>query len=183
MACLRFTTGMSKENTVSKEHGKKWPWIIMGSILAVVGLSYWTVQLALNNPVQMSDLDMQYYQHFDRDANKIIEAKIAFDRRYDITYVTEQFTPEAAAVRYKITDKAGNPVNDATVRMMLTRPNNHDSDMTLENPAVADGIYTFETVTLPKAGRWDVLAHFVVGDDQRYLNLKADTRYPNVFEY
>ena len=69
---------------MSSNPGKKWPWIIMGGIMGVVALSYWTVQIALDNPVQLSDLDMQEYRHFERDANDIINAKIAFDKKYEV---------------------------------------------------------------------------------------------------
>ena len=143
--------------------GKKWPWIVLGSILGVVGLSYWTVNIALNNPVQLSDLDMQDYRHFEHDANENIRAQIAFDKKYSVEYVTETFKPEGASIAFKVTTRSGDP-NVSVVK-------------------VQDGLYSFETVTLPKEGRWDVLTLVNIGNDHRYLNLKADTRYPNVFEY
>lgn len=164
--------------------GKKWPWIIVASILGVVGLSYWTVQIAISNPVEMSDLNMQDYRHFDHDVNKIIMAKAAFDKQYDLLYVTEQFAEGSAVVKFKLTDKTGQPVNDANMTMRITRPGTHEFD---QSPAVADvteGVYTFQETTLPAAGRWDVLLHVITaGKDERYMNLKADTRYSNVFEY
>lgn len=168
---------------MKSDPGKKWPWIIVGSILAVVGLVYWTVSVAINNPVQLSDLDMQEYHHFERDANALIKAKIAFDKKYDIEYVTDAFKTDGAVVKYKVSTKAGDPVNDANVTVKLTRPNTHDFDRYIGFNGVKGGIYSFDNVTLPKAGRWDILARIQVGDDVRYLNLKADTRYPNVFEF
>ncbi len=163
--------------------GKKWPWIIVGSILGVVALSYWTVKIAINNPVQLSDLDMQDYHHFDHDVNSIIKAKIAFDKKYDVEYVTEVFKPEKAVVRLKLTQKDGTPVDDANLTLRLTRPGTHLYDKTLPVDSVEKGVYTFEETTLEKPGRWDILVDVRAGGEQRYLNLKADTRYPNVFEY
>ncbi len=163
--------------------GKKWPWIIVLSILGVVGLSWWTVRIAVSNPVQMSDLDMQDYHHFDRDINKIIRAKIAFDKKYDLTYVTEQFDTGSAIVKFRIVTKAGEPVDDANLTMRITRPGTHEFDQEVAVADVTDGVYTFAETTLPKPGRWDILLHARVGENERYLNLKADTRYPNVFEY
>lgn len=168
---------------MSRDHGKKWPWIIMGSILIVVVFIYWTINVAINNPVQLSDAHMQYYQQFDRDANKIIAAQIEFEKKYELSYVTDHFKEDFAEVKFKVTDKAGNPVDSAKIRLMITRPNTHEFDMPLENPKVSAGVYTFERTVLPKPGRWDVLAHVSVGSDERFINLKADTRYPNVFEY
>ncbi len=163
--------------------GKKWPWIIVLSILGVVGLSWWTVKIAVTHPVQLSDLDMQDYHHFDRDINGIIKARIAFNKKYDIQYITESFKPDRAEVKFKITDKSGTPVEDANLTLRLTRPGTHAFDRKLELADSKDGVYTFETVTLPKPGRWDILVRVQVGDNYRFLNLKADTRYANVFEY
>lgn len=163
--------------------GRKWPWIIIGSIFGIIALSYWTVTVALNNPVQMSDVNMQNYHDYDNNVNAFIKAKVAFDKHYSLLYMTEQFKPEAAVVRFKLTDKEGNPVNDAKMSLRLTRPNTHDYDMDVPVKSVEDGIYTFERTALPKAGRWDLLLHVAAGENERYMNLKADTRYSNVFEY
>jgi len=163
--------------------GKKWPWIVLGSILGVVGLSYWTVNIALNNPVQLSDLDMQDYRHFEHDANENIRAQIAFDKKYSVEYVTETFKPEGASIAFKVTTRSGDPVDDANFTVRVTRPGTHEFDRNVSVVKVQDGLYSFETVTLPKEGRWDVLTLVNIGNDHRYLNLKADTRYPNVFEY
>lgn len=163
--------------------GRKWPWIVVVSILAVVGLGYWTVKKAIDNPVQMSDLDMQDYRQFEHDANARIKATIAFDKKYEIEYVTETFKSDGATVKYKLTTKAGVPVNDANITVRITRPGTHDFDQALEFDSVENGVYSYKTVTLPKEGRWDVLSRIRVDGDERYMNLKADTRYSNVFEY
>ncbi|HZF71256.1 FixH family protein, partial [Sulfuricurvum sp.] len=84
---------------------------------------------------------------------------------------------------YKVTDKSGNPINDAKVEAVLMRPDVNKHDINLTNPVVSDGIYAFAPVDLPKAGRWDITAKVTVGNDKRYYNLKADTRYPNTFEF
>jgi hypothetical protein len=53
----------------------------------------------------------------------------------------------------------------------------------LDNPNVDNGVYTFEAGKLPLEGRWNIMAHVVAGENERYYHLKADTRYPKVFEY
>lgn len=168
---------------MSSSPGKKWPWIILGSIFALLGFVFWTVSTAISNPVQMSDINMQGYHEVDRNANEMIKARIAFDKKYTLEYVTEQFTPGAATVKFQILDKNGEAIDTADVVMKLTRPNTHDFDVDVPLKSVENGIYTFDTVTLPKAGRWDIISRVTVGDDVRYLNLKADTRYANVFEF
>ena len=168
---------------MQRDPGKKWPWIVVGGILGVVGLSYWTVKIALENPVQLSDLDMQDYRHFEHDANENIRAKIAFDQKYSLEYLTETFKSEGADIIFKVTTRTGEPVNDANFTVRVTRPGTHEFDRNVSVRSVQDGVYSFKSVSLPKEGRWDILTHVQIGDEHRYLNLKADTRYPNVFEY
>ncbi|MFZ2889481.1 FixH family protein [Sulfuricurvum sp.] len=159
-----------------KNPGTKWPIIIGLSIVGVIGACVWTIKVAINNPVEMSEYGMQNYHEYDRDANEIIEAKIAFDRKYSITFLTSQIAQKGTVIEYNLSDKMGNMVNDAKIDVILTRPDMNKFDINLSIATVVDGKYTFSAVDLPKAGRWDIMAKVSVGDDQRYYNIKADTR-------
>ncbi|MCX6073195.1 MAG: FixH family protein [Campylobacterales bacterium] len=170
-------------NTADKNAGKKWPWIIGLSIVAVIGFSVATVKVAINNPVEMSEYGMQSYHTYDDNANDIINAKVAFDKNYTISFLTPQIVKKGAVIVYKITDKSNKVVNDAKVDVVLTRPDTTKLDLNLTSPTINNGIYTFSPVDLPNVGRWDILAKVSIGDNQRYYNLKADTRNPNTFEF
>lgn len=161
----------------------RWPYGIALSFVLIIVLIIGTIVVASNNAVEPSDLYMQDYHVIDENKNDIIRAEIAFKKRYTIEYTTKMLDMKDAVISYALRDKAGHPVNDAKIKVVLTRPNTHDHDMTLENPTVVDGRYSFASVELPKEGRWDIMAHVVIGEHQRYYNLKADTRYPNTFEY
>lgn len=166
-----------------KNPGTKWPIIIGLSIIGIIAACVVTIKVALNNPVQMSDYGMQNYHSYDANVNDIINAKITFDKKYTITFVTPQITEKGTVIEYKVTDKSGNVVNDAKVEAVLTRPDNTDFNINLVEPSVREGKYTFKAVDLPKVGRWDILAKVSVGNDQRYFNLKADTRNASTFEF
>lgn len=166
-----------------KNPGTKWPIIIALSILGVVGLSVMTVKIAINNPVEMSDYQMQNYHAVDANINDTIGKQIAFDSKYVIRYTTPQLDQKNALITYRIEDKNGTAINDAKLEVILTRPDTVKDNITLGGMKVSDGNYTFEGVSLPKPGRWDIMAKVNIGDDERYFNLKADTRYPNTFEY
>lgn len=168
---------------MSKDPGRKWPIIIALSIAGIIALSAGTVKVAIDNPVQMSDYGMQNYHTYDRDVNEIIEAKIAFDRKYTIAFLTPQIAEKGTALVYKITDKAGRGVDNAKIEAILTRPDSNRYDIPLASRSAGEGKYTFQSVDLPKPGRWDILAKVTVGKDSRYYNLKADTRNPNTFEF
>ena len=166
-----------------KNPGTKWPIIIGLSIVGVIGACVWTIKVALNNPVELSNYGMQGYHDYDANANEIINAKIAFDQNYTIAFLTPQISEKGSILEYKVSDKSGNAVNDAKVEIILTRPDIKEFDMNLSNPSVAEGKYTFAPIDLPKAGRWDIMAKVSVGTLQRYYNLKADTRNPIISEF
>lgn len=170
-------------STMDKSAGKKWPWIIGLSTVAVIALGVGTVKIAINNPVEPSDYGMQGYHSYDDHVNDIITSKIAFDKAYTITFLTPKIEEKQSVIAYHITDKEGKGVDNATVKVVLTRPDTTKFDINLSNPTVSDGKYTFPPVDLPKVGRWDILAKVSVGDKQRYYNLKADTRYTNTLEF
>lgn len=168
---------------MNKNAGRKWPVIIAVSTLIVVAFGAVTIKTAINNPVQMSDYGMQGYHEYDRDANDIINAKIAFDQKYRISFLVPQITTKGTILSYQVTDKSGNAVNDAKFEVKMTRPDSTNFDVNCTQSNVSEGKYTFNAVDLPKEGRWDIMAKVTIGADQRYYNLKADTRSPNTFEF
>jgi FixH. len=164
-------------------NGKIWPYAIGISIVLIFGACVATVIVASTLPVQKSDKFMMDYHDADANANEIIKAQIAFDQKYKIEYLTQGLSTKGTSIRYKINDADANAINDAKIKVVLTRPNQLQYDIALDNPTVSEGVYTFENVTLPLEGRWDVMAKIEIGQDSRYYNLKADTRNTTFKEY
>ena len=165
------------------ESGKIWPWAISLSILIIIGAAVLTVIKALENPVEESEIYMRYYQDTMKNMNDIIEAQIAFDKKYKLTFETKQISTQATVIVYKVTTINGDPIDSADIKVRITTPYDHNSDVDLVSPSIKDGVYTFKTITLPKEGRWDIMAYVKVDKFYRYYNLKADTRYPQTTEY
>ena len=163
--------------------GRMWPYIIGGSITLVFGFCVATIVVASKLPVEKSDTYMMGYHEADANANELIEARIAFNKSYKVEYITDGISLDNSVIRYRVSDINSNPVDNAKVKVVVTRPNNHKHDQELINPTVENGVYTFSTITLPKEGRWDVMAKVNVGDLQRFYNVKADTRAKEVLEY
>lgn len=168
---------------MNKDAGRKWPIIIALSTVAVIAFGVVTVKIAMKNPVAMSDYGMQSYHEYDNNVNNIINAKIAFDKKYDIRFLTTQVMEKGTVIAYQITDKSGKGVDDANFSVVLTRPDTNDFDINLTQPVIREGKYSFGAVDLPKPGRWDILTKVSVGSDQRYYNLKTDTRNPQTIEF
>jgi len=165
------------------DSGKIWAYSIAGAILLVFSFCVVTVVVTSTLPVEKSDTYMMYYQDADANANELIKARIAFDKKYKIEYQTDGISLDSSVLKYRVSDLDNNPVDAAKIKVIITRPNNHKFDQTLENPSFVDGTYIFDSVTLPVEGRWDIMAKVNVGDVQRFYNVKADTRASEVFEY
>jgi len=163
--------------------GKIWPYAISISILFIFGACVATIIVANKLPVEKSDTYMMGYHEADSKVNDIIEDAISFNNKYNIEYITDSLSQESSIIKYKITNISGDAVNNAEVKVIITRPNNHKHNQELNNPKVDNGIYSFDTVTLPKAGRWDIMAKVNIEDNQRYFNVKADTRAKEAYEY
>ena len=161
----------------------RWPYGIAFSFIGIIALIYATILVSLDYPVEKSDMNMQNYHVFDKNANDFIQKRIAFDKTFKLEYVSEPLHVKHTVIAFKLTDHRGKMVNDAKVEAVITRPNEHKYDINLKNPTVNNGVYTFKSVTLPKEGRWNIIASFEAGGYSRYMNLKADTRNPNTFEY
>ncbi|WP_457606811.1 FixH family protein [Nitratifractor sp.] len=163
------------------DKGKYWPYMILGFIMIGVTLGYWTVKHAIGMPVQESNEYMMKYQTADTDANKIIEAQQRFDQRYNLQLVgmkTSDFKPkflkrkpgrivelqETNRIDYLITDKAGKPVSDANVTLLVTRPQTQKEDQIFKEIPGRDGHYVVEKLTLKKPGRYILRVRAQKGD-------------------
>lgn len=163
--------------------GKQWPIFIAVAIFGVVLLSYWTIKQTMKADLSQSDLYMSYYQNVDDNINDILEANIAFDKEYSLKLVAVNLGGKDGEIVYEIRKKDGTPVNDANVKLVLSRPLNDAKDIVLNPTKVKEGKYYFEHIHLPKKGRWNLMLKVDLHEKRRYYNLKADTRSDRTFEY
>ncbi len=163
--------------------GKQWPIFIAVAIFGVVILGYWTIKETFKADLTESNLYMSYYQNVDENINDILEANIAFDKNYTLKIVEHNLDPKNTTVVYSLVDKKGNPVNDAQMELVVSRPVNDAKDMKFSPSKIQKGNYVFTNIQLPKEGRWDLLLKVQVGKNTRYLNLKADTRKKSIAEF
>lgn len=168
---------------MKKSNGKIWPYAIGISILLVFGACVGTVVITNTLPVENSDTYMMGYHEADAKANELIQEEINFNKKYKVKYITESLNTDSSEIKYTVSDLDNNPVNNAKIKIVITRPNNHKHDQELLNPKVENGVYTFAKTTLAQEGRWDVMAKIDIGENQRFYNVKADTRSTSAYEY
>ncbi|MFA5234119.1 MAG: FixH family protein [Sulfurimonas sp.] len=164
-------------------NGRIWPYAIGASIILIFGACVATVIVANTLPVEKSDTYMMDYHDADAQANDILNATIEFNKNYKIEYMPSELKSNGGVIKYRVSDLNANLINNAEIKVVVTRPNNHKHDQELSNPKVQNGIYTFDPITLPQEGRWDIMAKVSVGEEHRFYNVKADTRTKEVFEY
>ncbi|EDZ63488.1 hypothetical protein SMGD1_1519 [Sulfurimonas gotlandica GD1] len=174
---------MQEGRDLKKNKGLIWPYAIGTSIVLVFGACVATVIITSTLPVEKSDTYMMGYHEADAKANELIEARIAFDKKYKIEYVTDGLSLDSSVVKYKVSDLNSQAVANAKIEVVVTRPNNHKHDQTLKSSNYENGVYTFPAIKLPVEGRWDIMAKVNVGDVQRFYNVKADTRAKGAYEY
>ena len=168
---------------MNKSNGKIWPYAIAIAIFLVFLAAVSTVVITSTMPVEDSDTNMMGYHEADAKANELIESKIAFNKKYKLEFLSDSLHVEGSTLSYKITDKQDNAINNAKVLVIVTRPNEHKYDQELNNPTIVDGVYTFSDVKLEVEGRWNIMAKVDVGENERFYNVKMDTRSKGAYEY
>ena len=166
-----------------KSSGRIWPYAIGAAITMVFGFCVATVVVTQKANIQPSDVYMTYYQDADANANGLIEARIAFNKKYTLSYISNGLSENGSNIVYKISDKAGNPIDNAKIKLAISRPETDEFSQTFESPSVENGLYTFQGATFNKAGVWNLIAKVEIGENSRYYNIKADTRYKEVTEF
>jgi len=156
--------------------GKIWPIAIGVSIAAVFAMAIGTIVVTTKANIQKSDSYMTYYQDADAKANDYIEEKIAFDKNYDIAYVTKSISKENSTISFSVKDKAGKSIDNAKLLISTSRPETHVLNKTYKEPTYKDGLYSFNNVSFPKDGIWNIITRFEVDGKSRFLNIKVDTR-------
>ena len=160
-----------------------WPYAIGTSIVVIFGACMATIVVASKLPVEKSHTYMMGYHEADAKANELINARIEFDKKYKIQYVTDGLSLDKSVIKYRVNDLNSQSVENAKIEVIVTRPNNHKHNQNLISPTYKDGVYSFSSIELPLEGRWDVMARVSVGNVQRYYNVKADTRAKEAYEY
>lgn len=168
---------------MSKSSGKIWPYAIGGSIIFIFSACVATIVITNKMPVEKSDTYMMGYHEADEKANDIIKEAIEFNKKYKIEYISSEKNGQDSIIKYRVIDVNSNPINNADLKVVVTRPDNHKYDLILTSPNVTDGIYTFSAIKLPLEGRWDIMTKVSIDGVQKFYNVKTDTRSREFSEY
>ena len=152
----------------AKSEHTYYPHVIIGIIIGCVIACAYTIKIAVDNPVEMDTFYMEKYQEVDNSINTILELQEKFNAKFDLAYSTENFRMGQNNIILKLTDKSGKPVNDASMTMMLSRPDSNKENKQLSPSKVENGNYTFGPFEINKPGRWQVLSKIELGEFKGY---------------
>ncbi len=163
--------------------GRVWPYAIGAAITLVFSFCVATIFITESSAIQESDTYMTKYQEVDLQANKFIMQRMEFDKLYNIVYITKKISGHSPIISYKLTTKDGTALNNAKIKIAISRPETDEYDKTLENPSVDNGVYSFTLEEFPRKGVWNIIAKVNVENKERFLNMKTDTRSPQSYEF
>jgi len=163
--------------------GRIWPYAIGISITMVFGFCVATIMVTQTANIQESDAYMTYYQDADANANELIEAKIAFDKKYNVEYFVEHNADKSIELKYKLTDKMSKPVDNAAIVIATSRPETDEYNKRLDNPNVENGLYSFSNLSFEKIGVWNIVAKIEIDKESRFFNIKTNTQTQETFEF
>ena len=156
-----------------KSERNYYPHAIIGMILGMVLSCGLVIKIAVSNPVEMDTFYMEMYQKVDHSINEIIELQEKFNAKFDLSYSTERFNMGQNSITIRLTDKSAQPVSDANVVLMLSRPDSNKENKQLKPSHVENGNYTFGPFEINKPGRWQILSKIERGEFKGYHKNEA----------
>ena len=159
-----------------KTKSNYWPHAILLAILGVGGLCVWTVNIAVNNPVELDSFYFDSYQNVELNYNDIIHKQEAFDKKYIVVLPKENFTmgKENQLVLDVKDIASGTGMDDANVTVVVTRPDTKEFDKKPKLLSSKEGIYTFEPFIVQKPGRWQIMSKVTIGDLTSFNKLEVN---------
>lgn len=180
---------------VNKSKKTYWPHMIVGFLVLAIVLSYWTIKAASSMPVQETNDYMMKYQLSDININEMLESKMLFEKKYDISLqdvemivVTDNIHSNRLqgdevklsigknSFTYLVTDKAGNPVSDLNASFLLTRPHTVVDDQMIEVVRGKGGRYITPELNITKAGRYTLQFRVKSNESTGYTSHEAYLR-------
>jgi predicted secreted Zn-dependent protease len=160
---------------VSNKKANYWPHSIIASIFVVIGLCVWTVNVAINNPVEEDYSYFSKYQKVDEDINKILLKERAFNKKYSVVLSNNNFVIGQNSFELKVSNKEDNSsIDGAKVKVAITRPHTSKSDQDLKLLSDANGVYKFEPFEIKALGRWQIVSRVTVGELEAFQKLEVN---------
>ena len=160
---------------MSKTETNYWPHAIVLAIFAVAGLCVWTVNIAVNNPVEMDSFYFDSYQNVEQNYNDIIIKKQEFDKKYSVSIPHNNLIVGSNSLVLNIREiESAQAIDDANITLVITRPDSQRFDKKPKLLSVEKGVYTFENFDIQKLGRWQIMSKVTIGELTTFKKLEVN---------
>lgn len=140
-----------------------WPYVTVISLLLGVLACFWTVKIAQDHPVEFDNQYRQRYDYVNQNINEILEMSEVFDKQgYSVNLKS---TPQKGSntLSFQLLNKANQPVSDASLDLLVTRPATTKYDIPLGKLEFQNGVYQSQPVVLTQPGAWVLNVEIQVG--------------------
>ena len=138
-------------------------------------------------PITSENQFQMKYQEVDKNYNGIMLAKEEFEKKYNFEFKFHKLSQNSELVgrmngtfesyphTFKIgendfslslTDKSGNSIEDAKLKVLVTRYETGEFDFTLDAFTLQNGLYLSETFNIDKPGRWKVIVRVELSENE-----------------
>ena len=153
---------------------KIWPIGITISIIAVAGMCVKTVRIAQSLPIEYDNTFFDTYQNVDTNMNEILILQNKFNKKYDVVLEKKDFIIGQNKIEVKIVDKKNNPIKNAEINVVITRPFTTREDQKLKILSSENGIYKFEPFEIKNLGRWQIQSKTKIDNLIAYNKLEVN---------
>jgi hypothetical protein len=147
-----------------------WPQTISLMIFGSIIASTFTIKIAINNPVEDSNLFLDNYHVTDKNINEIFSKQIDFTKNYQVKANIIEFSDNIIKIDFNIY-KDGNllTLNDEVkFDLSLTRPETRDFDQIFNSQKI--------DFNISKAGRWNLYLKVQIDKSIGFFNYEIDSR-------
>ncbi len=140
-----------------------WPHTIVGMIIGIVIAIFFTIKIAINNPVQEENIFMDTYQNVNENINNILLSQSEFMKKYEVEIINEYLKFGENSINIKVLDKTTKSlIENADIKLLVTRPETREYDQKLENLKYENGVYIATPINIVKEGRWFIMPQIKV---------------------
>ncbi len=150
-----------------------WPIIIVSFLVYVIVKIVWTINVALEQPVQEENAYMMKYQELDHKFAEISDAKNRFESKYECNIFYE-LKKGINSINIEIVEKESRKkIENAQIKLLLTRVETNNLDMEIPIKGYFDGKYVSQEFNVEKIGRWRLIAKVEVDNDYKFFDIKS----------
>jgi hypothetical protein len=142
---------------MSKVKINYWPLAILGLLGIGVVLTIWTINVASKNPTYMDSAYFADYRTVDKNINEYIANEDKFNSKYMVDTESTSLVIGQNKLDIKVFNSDMEPIENAKVSLLVTRPHTTASDIKLAMTYTEDGEYVSKSFEIKDKGRWEVI--------------------------